>query len=499
MSCCRMVGQKRISKGKEPKTPAIVPPSPDSSDTDMDCLTPMIDIGNPDEEFEDASVSGPDPDAPLFLPRSSDGQSRPSDREHNKHRSYKATAKDDGQLISSASKPHNKDVGQQNRKSHHEQRGNNDSRCSGHKSHLTDERRSNPTSKSMEDNKSISSRRKDDSNLRHHRPAPISRVDIRPHHLQEQRPVFQPGPSREHTSRQRSKDNSDRRARSHRSRSPKRQRDNVNTEKEERRRRSRSKDRQQPKTVKFRGDTSAKPASGASSVAISTPAAGTPALNPPNDRRPIPSATGSPGRSTLPLERLAQRTTPPLPVSPGPNAPAARPLEPTTLPNTVSQAQAPNPTTLVPDQPVPQAASEHLFPDTPTSQILETSTPSESSVLGTVTTTPRVRSCCVQLTAPPPATLDRLLELQHGLVDWRRSNAVMLDGRTIVISVDAIMAFLPEVDVLTLTWNLRHHHPSSQYEIQWASRIISVTDANAGAVLGTLNALLTAQLVLRER
>ena len=174
------------------------------------------------------------------------------------------------------------------------------------------------------------------TNLRHHRPAPISRVDIRPHHLQEQRPVFQPGPSREHTSRQRSKDHSDRRARSHRSRSPKRQRDNVNTEKEERRRRSRSKDRQQPKTVKFRGDTSAKPASGASSVAISTPAAGTPALNPPNDRRPIPSATGSPGRSTLPLARLAQRTTPPQPVPPGPTAPAARPLEPTTLPNTVS-------------------------------------------------------------------------------------------------------------------------------------------------------------------
>ena len=88
----RIAGQKRVSKGKEPNTPAIVPPSPDSSDTEMDCLTPMIDIGNPDEEFKDASISGPDPDESPFLPRSSDKQFRPSDRVHNKHCSYRATA-----------------------------------------------------------------------------------------------------------------------------------------------------------------------------------------------------------------------------------------------------------------------------------------------------------------------------------------------------------------------------------------------------------------------
>ena len=111
----RIAGQKRVCKGKEPNTPAIVPPSPDSSDTEMDCLTPMIDIGNPDEEFKEASISGPDPDAPLFLPWSSDGQSRPADRVHDKYRSYRATAKDDGQLHSSASKPPNKDVGHHNR------------------------------------------------------------------------------------------------------------------------------------------------------------------------------------------------------------------------------------------------------------------------------------------------------------------------------------------------------------------------------------------------
>ena len=122
-------------------------------------------IGYPDEEFEDASISGTDPDAPLFLPWSSDGQSRPADRIHDKHRSYRATARDDGKLHSSASKPPSKDVGHHNRKFHHEQRGN-DSRCYGHKSHFTDQRRShNSTSKSMEDEKSISSRRKDDSNV----------------------------------------------------------------------------------------------------------------------------------------------------------------------------------------------------------------------------------------------------------------------------------------------------------------------------------------------
>ena len=81
----------------------------------MDCLTPMINIGYPDEEFEDASISDPDLDESLFLPRSSDKQFRPSNHVHDKHRSYRATAKDDGQLHSSASKPPNKDVGHHNR------------------------------------------------------------------------------------------------------------------------------------------------------------------------------------------------------------------------------------------------------------------------------------------------------------------------------------------------------------------------------------------------
>ena len=141
-------------------------------------------------------------------------------------------------------------------KSHHEQRGNNDSRCSGHKSHLTDKRRScNPTSKSMEDDKSISFRRKDNSYLRNQKPTTTLRVDIRPNHLQEQRPVVQPGPSREHTSCQLFKDNSKRRLRF---RNSKRQRDKVNSEKNERRRRYISKNCPQLKTLKFRGGTSAK-------------------------------------------------------------------------------------------------------------------------------------------------------------------------------------------------------------------------------------------------